>query len=309
MYLDYFQLREQPFSITPDTSYFFQHQAHQEALNVLLISLQQGEGFIKITGEVGTGKTLLCRKLLNHLASEDAYVTAYIPNPNMSPSALNHALADELCIDATARTGQHKLFKMINERLIQLAREDKQVILCIDESQAMPEATLEALRLLSNLETEKSKLLQIVLFGQPELDRVLARDSIRQLRQRISFSYQLAPLDRLSVRAYVRHRLMVAGFSGADLFTPRACDLLYKNSRGVPRIINILAHKAMLIAYGKATRQIPPAYIRRAVADTDETATRSRSTHGGLLRRVLLSALSVLMLAGLGLYSYAGPLS
>jgi len=308
MYLEHFHLREQPFSITPDTSYFFQHQAHQEAMNVLLISLEQGEGFIKITGEVGTGKTLLCRKLLNHLSEQAEYVTAYIPNPNMSPSALNHALADELCIEATARTGQHKLFKLINDRLIELARDDKKVILCIDESQAMPEQTLEALRLLSNLETEKSKLLQIVLFGQPELNNVLARESIRQLRQRISFSYQLAPLDRQSVRSYIRHRLMIAGYAGNDLFTPAACDVLFKISNGVPRIINILAHKAMLVAYGKGQQTIKKRYVRMAAADTDETSQRTHRSFA-FFRRAALSALSVMMLAGLGIYSYAGPLS
>ena len=235
MYLEHFHLREKPFSITPDTSYFFQHRAHQEALNVLLISLRCGEGFIKITGEVGTGKTLLCRKLLNSLTEEPDYVTAYIPNPNLTPAGLHAAVADELQLDCSSRLGQHKTLKLINDHLIAQATAGKRVVLCIDEAQAMPETTMETLRLLSNLETEKSKLLHIVMFGQPELDNVLARPSIRQLRQRITFSHHLAPLDKQGVHDYIRHRLLVAGFAGEQLFTAAACDCLYKKSRGIPR--------------------------------------------------------------------------
>ncbi|MDO9191627.1 MAG: AAA family ATPase, partial [Undibacterium sp.] len=187
MYTAHFGLSEVPFSLTPDTSYFFSFNSYQEALNTLLIAAKNGEGFIKITGEVGTGKTLLCRKFMAMLDAD--FVTAYIPNPLLEPRSLMLALADELACPVERGIEQHQLIKAINFKLLELAREGKRVLLCIDEAQALPLETLEALRLLSNLETEKRKLLQIVLFGQPELDRKLARNEIRQLTQRISFHY------------------------------------------------------------------------------------------------------------------------
>ena len=303
MYLEHFHLREKPFSITPDTSYFFQHRAHQEALNVLLVSLQCGEGFIKITGEVGTGKTLLCRKLLNSLADDPEYVTAYIPNPNLTPAGLHVALADELQLDCSSRLGQHKTLKLINERLIALAAEGKRVVLCIDEAQAMPQATMETLRLLSNLETEKSKLLHIVMFGQPELDRELAHPGIRQLRQRITFSHQLKPLDKRGVHDYVRHRLIIAGYAGEQLFSPAACDVLYKKSAGIPRLVNILANKAMLLAYGKGLQCVKPTHVRAAAVDTNETGTQQRHFPFGQLFRLFASTASLLLVVGLTVYA------
>ncbi len=168
MYLTHFRLREFPFGITPDTGFFFACTTYQEALNTLLVAAKNGEGFIKITGQVGTGKTLLCRKFM--AALDDNFVTAYIPNPYLEPHALMLALADELEITAEKDIDQHHLLKAITRRLLVLARDGKRVVLCLDEAQAMPLETLEAIRLLTNLETEKRKLLQIVMFGQPELD-------------------------------------------------------------------------------------------------------------------------------------------
>ena len=179
MYLEHFGLNELPFSITPDTSFYFNHPGHQQATNVLLIALRSGEGFLKITGEVGTGKTLLCRRMLNMLSVDKNFVTAYIPNPYLTPSALNLVLAEELGIEVARNAGQNRILKMITEKLIELNTADKKVVVLIDEAQAMPEQTLEALRLLTNLETEKHKLLHIVLFGQPELDVILQRPSVR----------------------------------------------------------------------------------------------------------------------------------
>ena len=184
-YLRQFGLREPPFGITPDTSFFYPCRSTQQALNTLLIALSNGEGFIKITGEVGTGKTLLCRKFLKTL--DDGWVSAYIPNPNLEPRSLLLAFSEELGARADQGVDQHRLLREITRRLLGLAREHKRVVLCMDESQAMPLETLEALRLLTNVETEKGKLLQVVLFGQPEPDRKLAHRQIRQLRQRITF--------------------------------------------------------------------------------------------------------------------------
>jgi hypothetical protein len=171
MYQTHFGLASLPFTITPDTGFFHNAGTHQEALNVLLVALRTGEGFIKVTGEVGTGKTLLCRQLLNNLEAD--FVTAYIPNPFLNPTALRMALAEELGIEFARNIGQHRLLKLITERLVELNAAGKRVVLLLDEAQAMPDDSLEALRLLTNLETEHDKLMQVVLFGQPELDRRL----------------------------------------------------------------------------------------------------------------------------------------
>ncbi|NNG13579.1 MAG: AAA family ATPase, partial [Gammaproteobacteria bacterium] len=164
----------------------------------------------------------------------------------------------------------HRVLKLITDRLIELTAKGKRVVLMIDEAQAMPEQSLEALRLLTNLETEKYKLLQIVLFGQPELDVILAKPSIRQLRQRIAFSYNLPFMDREGVQAYLTHRLLVAGYGGSPLFADKAIDSLYRASRGVPRLLNILAHKALMAAYGQGAKTVELQHVSAAVADTED---------------------------------------
>ncbi len=267
MYLKHFGLNEMPFSLTPNTQFFLNIGSHQEALNLLVVGLENAAGFIKIIGEVGTGKTILCRQLLNSL--DDRYVTAYIPNPHLTPAGMRIAFAEELGVAVHRNQGQHRVLAKINERLIELAQQDKLVVLLIDEAQAMPEETIEALRLLTNLETETQKLLQVVLFGQPELDELLNRASLRQLKQRITFSYYLKPLDQESIERYISHRLSASGYNGAALYPKNTLKQLYRASRGIPRLVNILCHKAMMVAYGKGERQITPAFIRRAVADTE----------------------------------------
>ena len=282
MYLSHFGLKEMPFGITPDTSFFFALTRYQEALNTLLVAAQNGEGFIKITGEVGTGKTLLCRKFLASLGNR--FVTAYIPNPYLEPRAVLLALADELGIQADASADQHQLLKALTAKLMHHAAQKKQVVVCLDEAQAMPLETLEALRLLTNLETEKRKLLQVVLFGQPELDSKLEHDSVRQLKQRITFHYRLDSLAREEIDYYVAHRLRVAGYTGARLFTPQAVRLLYRASGGTPRLINILAHKAMLVTYGEGKSQVMHRHMSSAVRDTPAV---KRSWFGGFVRPFL----------------------
>jgi MSHA biogenesis protein MshM len=270
-YLKHFGLRELPFGISPDTSYFFACRSIQEALNTLLIAVANGEGFIKITGEVGTGKTLLCRKFLSTLSS--SWVSAYIPNPNLEPRGLVLALAEELGVPGESLE-PHRLEKELMQRLLDIARHGKRVVLCMDETQAMPLATLETVRLLTNLETEKRKLMQVVLFGQPELDRNLASESVRQLRQRITFQYRLKMLGREEVADYVAHRLTIAGYSGEALFTPGALKELHVASRGVPRLVNILAHKALLVLYGEGGRKVHRRHVRCAVEDTPSASSR-----------------------------------
>ncbi|TCS39085.1 MSHA biogenesis protein MshM [Paucimonas lemoignei] len=285
MYTKHFGLLELPFGITPDTSYFFAAPASQEALNTLLVAVNNGEGFIKITGEVGTGKTLLCRKFMATLGKD--FVTAYIPNPMLEPRTLMLALAEELELTPEKDIDQHQLLKSINHRLLDLARAGKRAVLCLDEAQAMPLETLEALRLLTNLETEKRKLLQIVLFGQPELNRKLQQESIRQLAQRITFHYHLGPLSCDDLEFYLAHRLLVAGFAGSRLFARDAVKALHAASGGVPRLANILAHKSLMLAYGEGRQQVHARQVRAAARDTG-------SIRHGLGYRIWAPALAAL---------------
>jgi MSHA biogenesis protein MshM len=267
MYETHFGLKEAPFALTPNTRYFLKAKSHIEALELLLVALREREGFIKITGEVGTGKTLLCRLLLNAL--DKRATTAHIPNPSLSPENLYEAVADELGVSVGESDNTHRILKALTNRLIELVGGGQRVVLVIDEAQAMPEETIEALRLLTNLETENTRLLQVVLFGQPELDVMLNKASLRQLKQRITFHYQLAPLDRASVAQYLRHRLARAGYNGGDLFAPSALRLITRASGGIPRLVNILAHKALLAAWGRGDTLVGRWHVLQAMRDTD----------------------------------------
>lgn len=273
MYEAHFGLNEQAFGLTPNTAFFLSAQGHREAFNMLQLALANGEGFIKVVGEVGTGKTLLCRKLLKVL--DDNYYSAYIPSPLLNPAALYRAVAEELGVKCKSRDGINECQKSINKRLVELVGQGKKVVLVIDEAQAMPPKTLEALRLISNLETETSKLIHIVLFGQPELDRLLDHHSLRQLRQRISFSCDLLPLNREGTGQYISHRLSKAGYNGNQLFSDAAARLVFQVSQGVPRLVNILCHKALMCSYGKGGQQVEKSHVVAAVKDTDGVAMPS----------------------------------
>jgi len=280
MYRAHFGLREPPFGLTPDTAFTFSAASHQEALNVLLVASAAGEGFIKITGDVGMGKTLLCRRFLSTLGEE--HIAAYIPNPMLDLRGLLLALAEELGAQVDRNTDQHGLIKAVNHALLGFARKGKKVIVFLDEAQAMPVETLEALRLLSNLETEKRKLVQVVLFGQPELNEKLAQAPIRQLNQRITFHYQLRSLSKQETEDYVSHRLRVAGYGGGQLFARGSIAALYKHTGGVPRLINVIAHKALLAAYGEGAPQVSRKHVVRAAQDTPAAIRRTRSPRRGL---------------------------
>jgi MSHA biogenesis protein MshM len=306
MYQEHFKLREAPFSLTPDPDYFYNYTGHQQALNVLLVALQSGEGLIKITGEVGTGKTLLCRKLLAALAGE--FQTAYLPNPLLTPFELYQALAEELNISIPQGITMHDLVKRLTEQLVVLRKRDKKAILCIDEAQAMPSESLEALRLLSNLETEKQKLLQIVIFAQPELDALLEQNHLRQLRQRITFGYDLPALDRAAVSGYVHHRLTVAGHAGRRLFDEAALDAVYRSSRGIPRLVNILCHKALMVAYGQGQSEVAQAQVKMASKDTEDATKLSQSFLTGNSFYVAVGLVTLLEVA-LVVYLLRGVLS
>ena len=254
MYLEHFGLRELPFAITPDTEFVYRARDHQAALNTLRLALDAGEGFVKITGEVGTGKTLLCRTLLASLPQD--MVSAYILNPRLSPCGLLRALGAELGLPRRRGVDEFTLYAVVEAELLRLAKEGKRALLCIDEAQALSLECLEALRLLTNLESGKRKLLQIVLFGQPELDARLAAEPIRSLASRIGFAARLGGLARDDFDRYLRHRLGMAGWRGAPVFGRAARWLLWHASRGVPRHANILAHKSLMLAYGQGHHSV-----------------------------------------------------
>lgn len=269
MYLEHFGMQEYPFSLTPDTSFYYDFDSHRDALNVLKVALQAGEGFIKVTGEVGSGKTMLCRKLLNTLEDEH-FITAYIPDPFQSPDSLRMSLASELGVKFDKDIHQHELLKLITEKLIQQSAVYRRPVLLLDEAQALPDESIEAVRLLTNLETEKSKLLQVVLFAQPELDVRLNQPNLRQLRQRIIFSQKLQSIDRDSLDGYISHRLLVSGYQGQPLFGRKILKSLYRESQGIPRVINILCHKSLMAAFGEGSRKVTNRHVELAVSDTSE---------------------------------------
>ena len=266
MYLQHFGLKEYPFTITPDTSFYYATRSLQEALNTLLIAIQSGEGFVKITGEVGTGKTLLCRRLLKAL--ESSCMVAFIPNPYLDPHALLMTLANEFGVAFKPDFTHHDMIDALNRKLLTFADEGRHVVVCLDEVQAMPLETLEALRLLSNLETEKRKLIQVVIFGQPELEERINHPSIRQLRQRIGFEYHLKGLQWSALGFYLNHRMHIAGYQGGMIFTPASMRLLYRYANGIPRLLNILAHKSLLSAFGRGQQGVSAEDVRAAIMDT-----------------------------------------
>lgn len=261
-----------PFSLTPNTDFFCALAPHNEALKVILSALSMSEGFIKVTGEVGTGKTLLCRKLINHLS--DKFVACYLPNPYLTPDELRIAFANELGIDTVKDTvPQQGLHSAIENKLLTLKKEGRQAVLIIDEAQSLSWDALEMLRLFSNLETEKSKLLQIVLFGQPELDNNLSNPKVRQIRQRISFSYTLRNMTSAEVDYYIGHRLTTAGGS-EQLISKGLRAFIALVTRGTPRLVNIVCHKILLRAYGQGKESANWLHTVNAVFDTDDCKRR-----------------------------------
>lgn len=235
---------------------------------------------------------MICRMLLAGLRGDETAV--YIPNPHLMPTMLRVAVARELGVPADSRLDQDLLLSRIQEKLIELGRAGRRVIVCLDEAQAMPDETLEALRLLTNLETEKRKLLQVVLFGQPELDHRLTRYAARQLKQRITFSYHLHPLNRHCVDAFINHRLRTAGYTGRRLFLSSAVKQLYTATGGIPRLVNVIGHKALMAAYGQGKGYVTRRHVKMAVHDTESVQPflprpRFRLVYGSFVAIIALS--------------------
>lgn len=301
MYREFFGLAELPFSLTPNTDFYYGLPPHNEALDTLRVALLGGEGFIKVTGEVGTGKTMLLRKLLNCEWMQQGFEVAYLPNPYLTAAEMRAALASELGIELDSSDSLN-VTDAINRKLIELNAAGRRVAVIIDEAQDLPSDTLEAIRLFGNLETESAKLAQIVLFGQPELDRRLALPEFRQLRQRITFSYELRPLTRDETAAYVEFRMRKAGLQGMFVFSPKALKVLWKAGRGVPRLINVLAHKSLMLAYGAGSHQVKAGFVKLAARDTEDV----RANHHGFVKAALcligLFAGAALIAYGLNLF-------
>lgn len=282
MYIQHFGMAQYPFSLTPNTRYFLKLPNHQKVFTQLIKALDDQGNFIKIIGEVGTGKTMLCRKVLHALeCHKKRYITAYIPHPILSEEGIMHALAEELSIERDPYISYFDLLRLITAELINISAENKSVILFIDEAQAMPEETLEAIHLLTNIETANENHLQVVLFGQPELNQLLDRLVLSQLKRNLMFSFQLTALDRDGLEAYVAHRLNKAGYNGPQMFTQKALDSLFKGSAGIPRLINILSHKALMAAFGSGDQFIEEDHVDRAIIDT-EAARKKKSFAAGL---------------------------
>lgn len=263
----YYGFKQQPFSLAPNTEFYVDIKPQQECFNVLSYALQAGEGFIKITGEVGTGKTLLCRRLLNSL-KEEGIVSVYIPNPALAPEALWRAIGHELGLK-TKSLDLYQVQEKIQKKLLLSAQNGRAVVLVVDEAQCIPEDSLEALRLISNLEAESRSLIQIVLFGQPELNTLLAQHRFRQLKQRITYSAELKPMDNASLQHYIQQRMVLAGYRGMPIFEDEALKLIVKATEGVPRLINIVAQKALFSAFGRGDKQVSENHVRAAVKDTE----------------------------------------
>lgn len=268
IYLKHFGLQKTPFSLTADPRFYIDFIPHKEALEVITTALSLGEGILKISGEVGTGKTLLCNKLQSELCEQ--YLICSIDNPYLSAHELRCALADKIGVQKADFDEQFLLTGLIKNRLLTLREQGQKVLVLVDEAQALPDATLEALRLFSNLETESQKLLQVVLFAQPELDIRLAQTKLRQLRQRITFSYQLRALSVKETEHYIAQRLKQAGYRGALLFNSKVCRKIAQASRGIPRLINVLCHKIMMLSYGQQHYKISCKLVQQAAADTED---------------------------------------
>lgn len=260
MYTQFYGLREKPFSLAPDPRFLFLSVSHREALAHLLYGIEQGEGFIAITGEVGTGKTTLCRTLLQRL--EPGAEVAFVFNPPQSGLELLQAIAAELGVVAAGRD-RWQLTEELNRFLLERRREGRRVLLLVDEAQNLPADALEEVRLLSNLETDTSKLLQILLIGQPELDAILDAPELRQLRQRISVRWRLRPLTAAETRRYVRHRMRIAAGAERDVFTDLALREIHRRARGIPRLVNRLCDRALLAGYAAGAHTVGLGLVSR----------------------------------------------
>lgn len=267
MYHEYFGFRQSPFKITPDTKLFFPGGNRGAVLEALIYAITRGEGIVKVVGEVGSGKTMLCRMLEVELP--DNVEVVYIANPSLSPEDVLYAIAFELQLSVTVSDSRFKVLNVLQDYLLNRHADNKQIVVFVEEAQCMPIATLEEIRLLSNLETSQSKLLQIVLFGQPELDQMISSKEIRQLKERITYSFQLLPFKEEDIKDYLNSRVRLSGYHGADIFSRAAVKRITEYSTGLLRRINILTDKALLATYAGNLHQVTADHVDMAARDSE----------------------------------------
>ena len=271
MYQEHFGLNRPPFKITPDTSLFYEGNQRGAALDALMYAINSGEGIIKVVGEVGSGKTMLCRMLEVRLTNDVDVI--YIANPSLSPDNILHVIAHELQLDVSDDMSKVSVMQKIQAHLLKKHASNRQVVLFVEEAQSMPIETLEEIRLLSNLETDQNKLLQMVLFGQPELDVKLSQPQIRQLKERITHSFYLTPFPPDDTLQYLNFRLRAVGYKGPDIFSRQTANAVKKYSDGLTRRMNILADKAMLAAFSEGSHSVTPKHIKSAAKDSEFKST------------------------------------
>lgn len=295
MYYAHFGLQQPPFKITPNTDFFFAGGSRGAVLDALIYAITSGEGIVKVVGEVGSGKTMLCRMLQTLLP--DQVESVYLANPSVAPEEVLHAIAFELQLELPPDADRLRVMQALQQYLLERHAAGKRVVVFVEEAQGMPLATLEQIRLLSNLETRQDKLLQIVLFGQPELDENLNATQIRQLRERITHSFDLGPLTRQEVADYLIFRLRTAGYYGPQLFSKAAIGMIFKASAGLVRRINILADKALLATFSDNAYQVTPKQVRAAIRDSEFGAEQLKRRR----RRQTWLVAALILLLGLAL--------
>ena len=291
MYYPHFGLKEPPFKITPNTDFFFSGGNRGAVLDALVYAITSGEGIVKVVGEVGSGKTMLCRMLQTILPEKIESI--YLANPSVAPEDVLHAIAFELQLKLPKNADRLKVMQTLQAHLLNRHAEGKQVVIFVEEAQGMPLATLEEIRLLSNLETKQDKLLQIVLFGQPELDGNLNQPHIRQLRERITHSFHLGPLQTKDIGEYLIFRLRAAGYFGPPIFTDSAVKKLSSAAQGLVRRVNILAEKSLLAAYADNVHQVTIKHVNAAIQDSEF------GENANVLKQLLASKYGLMSIVGL----------
>ena len=299
MYLEHFGLDRQPFKITPDTSMFYEGSKRGAALDALIYAIKSGEGIIKVVGEVGSGKTMLCRML--ELKLSDIVDIVYIAHPSLSPDNILHVIAHELHLDVRNDDSKLDVMQKLQDYLLKKHACNRQVVVFVEEAQSMPAETLEEIRFLSNLETDQHKLLQMVLFGQPELDDKLAQPQIRQLKERITHGFYLDPFPPEDTLDYLNFRLRSVGYRGPSIFNQRTANAVEKYSGGLSRRINIIADKALMASFSEGTHEVSTSHVATAARDSDFSRTFSLKPMlkaGGVIIALLLALWLGSMLPG-----------
>ncbi len=302
MYESFFSLTENPFALSPDPRYMYLSPGHAEVLNCLLYGIQEKKGFIAVTGSVGTGKTTLCRFLLSEL--DDSVKTALIFNPSLSDIELLETVTEEFGIKIGSGKGTKKTYiDALNDFLLRNFSDGNQAVLIIDEAQNLSHGAMEQIRMLSNLETATEKLLQIVLLGQPELMEMLALPSLRQLNERIVVRCELKALAKSEVRRYIERRISTAAADAGSIFTAAACDEVYRASGGIPRRINAICDRGLLIAYAKDKKRVDRRIVRAAIRDLGRgylTQTAEKRRRQSFEAAVALLLWAIMLLLGYG---------